>query len=245
MRLLAVAVYDTPWFRAVLYVLIAMALARIADALLKRRDRLQSKLTGRDADPADRTRYVMIRRLIVAAILFFGVAMALWQFQVVSALGKTLLASAAIFGAVIGIAARAPLANRVSCIMIAFSQPVRLNDYISVDDVYGTVERISLTYTFIRTPDDDRVVIPNEAFANRVVHNYTMGAPGSILTVAFTVPAPTKEATLTTSGSRCTISATARWRATICLNEMDCAESVTPTIRPVSCSGRRPLGTMT
>jgi len=188
MRLIATAVYDTSWFKAILYVLIAMAVARIADALLKRRDRLQSRLRGREPDPADLTRYVMIRRLIVAAILFFGVALALWQFQAVSALAKTLLASAAIFGAVIGIAARAPLANLVSGIMLAFSQPVRLNDYISVDDVYGTVERISLTYTFIRTPDDDRVVIPNEAFANRVVHNYTMGAPGSILTLAFTVP---------------------------------------------------------
>ena len=82
-------------------------------------------------------------------------------------MAKTILASAAIFGAVIGIAARAPLANLVSGIMLAFSQPVRLNDYISVDDVYGTVERISLTYTFIRTPDDDRVVIPNEAFASQ------------------------------------------------------------------------------
>jgi small-conductance mechanosensitive channel len=190
-RLLAAAVYDTSWFKAILYVLIAMVVARIADALLRRRDRLQSRLTGREPDPADRTRYVMIRRLIVATILFFGVAMALWQFQAVSALAQTLLASAAIFGAVVGIAARAPLANLVSGIMIAFSQPVRLNDYISVDEVFGTVERISLTYTFIRTPDDDLVVIPNEAFANRVVHNYTMGAPGSVLTVAFTVPQDT------------------------------------------------------
>jgi small-conductance mechanosensitive channel len=188
MRLFATAVYDAHWFRAITYVLIAMVVARVVDALLKRRYKLQSRVTGREPDPADLTRYVMIRRLLVAAILFVGVAVALWQFQAVSAVAKTMLASAAIFGAVIGIAARAPLANLVSGIMLAFSQPVRLNDYISVDDVYGTVERISLTYTFIRTPDDDRVVIPNEAFANHVVHNYTMGAPGSILTVAFTVP---------------------------------------------------------
>ena len=188
MRIVATAVYDAHWFRAVLYILIAVVVARIVDALLKRRDKLDARITGREPDPADLTRFVMIRRLVVATILFFGVAVALWQFQAVSAVAKTMLASAAIFGAVIGIAARAPLANLVSGIMLAFSQPVRLNDYISVDEVYGTVERISLTYTFIRTPDDDRVVIPNEAFASHVVHNYTMGAPGSILTVAFTVP---------------------------------------------------------
>ena len=50
--------------------------------------------------------------------------------------------------------------------------------------------------------------------------------------MAFTVPAPTKDATLTTSGSRRTISAMARWRSTIALNEMDCAASVTPMIKP-------------
>ena len=64
------------------------------------------------------------------------------------------------------------------------------------------------------------------------------------MTVAFTVPAPTKDATLTTFESRRTMSAMARWRVTISLNEMDCAESVTPMIRPVSCCGSRPLGMM-
>ncbi len=189
MRLVATAIYQTPWFKAVVCLIATAILARVADALLQRRDRLQAKLLGKDPDPSDHTRYVMIRRLIVAAILFVGAAVALLQFDAVSAVAQTMLASAAIFAAVIGIAARAPLANLVSGVMIAFSQPVRLNDYIRVDDVYGTVERISLTYTFIRTADDDRVVIPNEAFASRVVHNYSMGAPGSMLTVAFTVPA--------------------------------------------------------
>jgi len=187
-RLLAVAVYDTHWFRAVLYILIAIVVARIADALLRRRDRIQAKLLGREPDPGDHTRYVMIRRLIVATILFVGVAVALLQFQAARTVAQMMLASAAIFAAIVGIAARAPLANLVSGVMIAFSQPVRLNDYVSVDDVFGTVERISLTYTFICTPDDDRVVIPNEVFASRVVHNYSMGASGGMLPVAFTVP---------------------------------------------------------
>jgi small-conductance mechanosensitive channel len=72
--------------------------------------------------------------------------------------------------------------------MIAFSQPVRLGDYISVDDVYGTVEEIRFTYTYIRTPDNRRVVIPNEAFASQVVNNFSMGSPGSMVAVDFFVP---------------------------------------------------------
>jgi small-conductance mechanosensitive channel len=72
--------------------------------------------------------------------------------------------------------------------MIAFSQPVRLNDYISVDGEYGTVEQISLIYTYIRTADGRRVVIPNEAFAMKAVHNYSMGSPGSFVTVDLALP---------------------------------------------------------
>src|SRR5665648_734003 len=103
----------------------------------------------------------MIRRIIQAAMLIIIDRMALLQLPFFHAPSGAILAAAAIFAGVIGIAARAPLANRVSGVMIAFSQPVRLGDYISIDDVYGTVEEIRFTYTYIRTPDNRRVVIPN------------------------------------------------------------------------------------
>ena len=57
-----------------------------------------------------------------------------------------------------------------------------------------------------------------------------------VLMVGLIVPAPTNEATLTTSGSRITIfPAIARCRPTMAENEMFWAASVTPVIRPVSC----------
>jgi len=188
MSVLATAFYETSWFKAVAYVVAAIVVARIVDWILARRDRTMAKLLGRTPDDAERTRYVMIRRLTVASILFVGVAVALLQFAFVGDLAKAMLASAAIIAGVIGIAARAPIANLVSGIMIAFSQPVRLNDYISVDDVYGTVEQVSLTYTYVRTDDGRRVVIPNEAFASTAVHNYSMGTAGSMVTVDLALP---------------------------------------------------------
>jgi small-conductance mechanosensitive channel len=188
MRIVAVEFYQTSWFKATLYVLIAVVTARVVDALLARRDRAMSKLLGKQPDRADRTRFIMIRRLVQIGILFVGIAIALTQFAVVGALAKAMLASAAILAGIIGIAARTPIANLVSGVMIAFSQPVRLGDYISVDGEYGTVEEIRLTYTYIRTLDNRRVVIPNEAFASKVVHNYSMGSPGSMVAVTFAVP---------------------------------------------------------
>jgi small-conductance mechanosensitive channel len=169
MSALAVAFYQTPWFRALAILVLAFVAARVVDALLARRERAVTKLLGREAGSAGRTRFVMVRRLAQAAILFVGIAFALGQFPQVGAVARAMLASVAIVAAIIGIAARAPIANFVSGIMIAFSQPVRLGDYISINDVYGTVEEIRLTYTYIRTLDNRRVVIPNEAFASTVV----------------------------------------------------------------------------
>ena len=150
MDLIAVAFYETSWFKAVVYVLIAVIAARVVDFFLARRDATMAKLLGRTPGRADRTRYVMIRRLIQAVILIIGFAMALFQFPLFQTLSGAILASAAIISGVIGIAARAPLANLVSGVMIAFSQPVRLGDYISVDDVYGTVEELGAADVTLR-----------------------------------------------------------------------------------------------
>lgn len=189
MNAIVAAFYETSWFRAVLILIAAVIVARIADALLARRDATMSRLLGREPGSAGRTRFFMIRRLAVVTILFVGVALALGQFAVVGSLARAMLASVALVAAIIGIAARAPIANLVSGVMIAFSQPVRLGDYVSVNDAYGTIEEIKLTYTHLRTADNRLVVIPNETFASAVVNNYSMGSPGSMVEVTFSVPA--------------------------------------------------------
>jgi small-conductance mechanosensitive channel len=186
--LTATAFYETDWFRAIVYVLIAVVVARVVALIHARPDPTMLRLLGKTPDSADRTRFIMIRRLVFIGILFVGVGIALLRIPEVSTLARAMLASAAIVAGVIGIAARAPIANLVSGIMIAFSQPVRLNDYISVDGEYGTVEQISLIYTYIRSADGRRVVIPNEAFANKAVHNYSMGSPGGMVTVDLALP---------------------------------------------------------
>ena len=188
MTVVATAFYETDWFKAIIYVIVAIVVARVVDFVLARRDRAMARLLGKTPDPADRTRFIMIRRLVFIAILFVGIGIALLQIPAVGTLARAMLASAAIVAGVIGIAARAPIANLVSGIMIAFSQPVRLNDYISVDGEFGTVEQISLIYTYIRSADGRRVVIPNEAFANKAVHNYSMGSPGSMVAVDLVLP---------------------------------------------------------
>lgn len=184
----AVTFHQTAWFQAAVIVIAAIVVARVVDALLARQERTTKNILGKALDEAAKTRYVMIRRLAQTTILFVGLAFAFAQFPQVEVVASAMLTSVAILAAIIGIAARAPLANFVSGIMIAFSQPVRLGDYININDVYGTVEEITLTYTYVRTLDDHRVVIPNELFASTVVNNFSKGAPGTMVQVAFSVP---------------------------------------------------------
>ena len=52
--------------------------------------------------------------------------------------------SSALVGLVVGLAAQRPLANFVAGVVIAFTQPLRLGDQVTVDDVEGIVEEIGL-----------------------------------------------------------------------------------------------------
>jgi len=135
------------------------------------------------------TRYRLLRRTAEAVILLLGVVVVLWSFDATRSAAQTVLASSAVLGLVVGFAARSTLANFVAGVMIAINQPVRLGDRVSVGDAEGTVEDIGLTYTRLRTPDNRRVLIPNEELANSRVTNMTIIDPVSLAQVRLTLPA--------------------------------------------------------
>src|SRR6266498_1277182 len=82
----------------------------------------------------------------------------------------------------------AVLANFVAGVVIAFTQPLRLGDLVTVDNVEGTVEEIGLTYTFIRTADNARLVIPNEKLASDTIRNATIRSREQLAEVTLQVP---------------------------------------------------------
>jgi small-conductance mechanosensitive channel len=106
----------------------------------------------------------------------------------VRAFAAGLLASSALVGLVIGLAAQRPLANFIAGIVIAFTQPLRIGDLVTVDDVEGVVEEIGLTYTFIKTPDNSRFVIPNEKLASDTILNSTIVTREKLAEVTVQVP---------------------------------------------------------
>jgi len=175
---------------AVLSVLIAFGLIVAVDRTIKRRGRAVRERMGLDQlDPRVDTRLRFVRRLVEASIGVFGVAVALSQFTALDRLAASVLASGALAAAVIGFAARQTLANAVAGVMLAISQPLRIGDTVTFEGETGTVEDMRLTYTFLRTGADARLVVPNERLAAGIIRNDTIVSPAVATEVAVWLPA--------------------------------------------------------
>ena len=66
-----------------------------------------------------------------------------------------------------------------------------------------------------------------------------------LLAVMLVPSIPMNDDRLATSGSFKITSASRRWRALMAGKEMLCGASEIPMITPVSCTGKKPVGTMT
>jgi small-conductance mechanosensitive channel len=122
-------------------------------------------------DPVLDTRLRFVRRFVEAALLVVGIAIAISQFTALDRLAASILASGAIAAAAVGFAARQVLANLVAGVMLAVNQPIRIGDLVTLDDDTGVVEDIRLMYTFLRTGEDARLIVPNERLAGSVLRN--------------------------------------------------------------------------
>ena len=166
------------WVFVAAIITATVALAKIVDWRMSRHQ----------LPPAAVTRYRVLRRGLMTSIIVVGVLSALLVVPQVRAVAAGLLASSALVALVVGLAPQRPLANFIAGIVIAFSQPLRIGDLVTVDGVRGVVEEIGLTYTFIKTPDNSRFVIPNEKLASDTILNSTIVTPEKLAQVTVQVP---------------------------------------------------------
>src|SRR5918995_1715698 len=159
-------------------VLIAVVIARLVDRRMARRT----------LDPVVATRYRVLRRTVTTVIISVGILSALLTVPAVRAVAGGVLASTAILGLVLGLAAQKTLSNFVAGILIAIAQPLRLGDLVTVGDQTGRVEEIGLTYTFIRLSDGARLVIPNDKLASDTIRNSTIRSVDTVAEIKVQVP---------------------------------------------------------
>jgi len=139
-----------------------------------------------------RTQITMVRRLVVAVVVVFGVAAVLETFPEFSTVGKTLFASAGILSVVAGLAAQTSLGAVFAGIQIAFSDAIRVGDVVGLENESGRIEEITLTYVVVRLFDERRLVLPCTYFTKTPYQNWTRNATALLgtveLDVDFTVP---------------------------------------------------------
>jgi small-conductance mechanosensitive channel len=175
---------------AAITLIVAIAIAVIVDRLLIGRAvqatvRLDTAELSREA----RTRLRLIRRLLFLLIILIGIALALSQFTSIKRFATGVLASTAVLGIIIGFAGRQVIANLVSGVLIAITQPIRIGDIISIgDEVHGRVTDIALTYTRVDAGEGSLIVVPNEKVATDVVVNHSAGNSNAPVTIDVWLP---------------------------------------------------------
>ena len=120
-----------------------------------------------------RTQVLILRRLTVVAAVVIGLGAILLTFPALQAAGASLLASAGIIGIIAGVAAQSSLANLFAGIQLAFSDAIRIDDVVVVEEQWGTIEEITLTYVVLHVWDDRRLVLPSTYFTTRAFENWT------------------------------------------------------------------------
>ena len=87
---------------------------------------------------------------------------------------SSLIALVGVFGLAVSLAVQDVLGNVAGGMVLLFSKPFTLGDYVSTADGEGEVAEITLTHTKLDTPAGQRVMLPNSKLMAGQIVNYTV-----------------------------------------------------------------------
>jgi small-conductance mechanosensitive channel len=122
-----------------------------------------------------RTRLRFLRRVVMLIVILIVGAIALAQFTELKRLATGILASTAVLAAIVGFAAQHTIGNMIAGIQLAISQPIKIGDRVSFEEVEGRVVDVTLSYTYLDPGDGSSVVIPNQLLVDGIMHNHSTG----------------------------------------------------------------------
>jgi small conductance mechanosensitive channel len=127
---------------------------------------LKKWLDKRDLEPPVRMLMVRIVRILIISLTMvimlekLGVPIA------------PMIAGIGVAGIGIGLAMQGLLSNIVAGLMIIFTKPFKVGEYVELVGVHGMVSDISLFTTILTHTDRSHVVIPNRKIVGEILHNY-------------------------------------------------------------------------
>jgi small-conductance mechanosensitive channel len=119
------------------------------------------------------TQMVYLKRVFAVIVGIIALALILINFEKVRQLGTTILASAGIVGIVLGFASQRSIALLFAGFQVALTQPIRIDDVVIVENEWGKIEEITLTYVVIRIWDKRRLIVPISYFIEKPFQNWT------------------------------------------------------------------------
>ncbi len=120
--------------------------------------------------------YVLLTIAFVAATAVLGVDMTKF----------TILVSA--LGVGVGFGLQNIINNFVSGLILLFERPVKIGDTILTGTDTGTVERIGIRASVLRTPAGTEVIVPNGSLISNNVTNWTLSSQERIILIPINVP---------------------------------------------------------
>lgn len=119
------------------------------------------------------TQFRILERIIIFIVILIAIALVLMTFEGIRRIGISLFASAGVAGIIIGFAAQKALASVLAGFQIAITQPIRIDDVVIVENEWGWIEEINLTYVVVRIWDKRRLIVPTTYFIEKPFQNWT------------------------------------------------------------------------
>lgn len=130
------------------------------------------------------TKVKVFKKIAIGVVIILAAAASLTVFESLREIGAGLLTSAGLATVVVGFAAQKTLGNIFAGLQIAITQPIKINDAVIIENEYGTVEEINMTYVVVKLWDLRRMVLPINYFLEKPFQNWTRKS-ASLLGVIF------------------------------------------------------------
>jgi len=119
------------------------------------------------------TQINILEKVLISIIILFAIGIVLLSFDSIRKIGIGLFASAGVAGIIIGLSAQKIVGSLLAGIQIAITQPFRIDDAVLVENEWGWIEEINLTYVVVRIWDKRRLVLPSTYFLEKPFQNWT------------------------------------------------------------------------
>ncbi|MCL1066714.1 mechanosensitive ion channel family protein [Shewanella olleyana] len=126
--------------------------------------------------------YPFARLFVWATVIIYTIT------EIIDPHENLILAVIGSIGIVLGLATQEPAKNMIAGLIIMITPPYRVGDMVTLSGHYGEVIQLDWSVTWLRTFDDNTVMVPNAEALKTAVSNANSGALDEMVVVTFNLP---------------------------------------------------------